>query len=221
MNSHRDSLLLNISYFCIHKVLGTLIRIVWVKKVEGIINIPKVGGAIVAFNHQSYFDFLCFVAICPRQIHFLAAEKFFDHPLWKPLMTLTKQIRVDRTIHDKRLLHDLVHSHLNEGKLIGIFPEGTRSPDPVLMLSAFTGVAKYAIRGSVPVVPVGIRGTYEVMAKHDKRPKLSKRVEIIVGLPISLSEYHHSKLNKKAFRVITDKIMLNIADLSGKKYEHA
>ncbi len=218
MSEYHDNVFLQISYLLIRLTLGTLVRLIWVKRVEGIENVPKTGAVIVAFNHQSFFDFLCFISISPRKIHFLAAEKFFTNPFWYPLVKLTGQIKVDRKMHGKEDLHETILKHLENGKMIGIFPEGTRSPHEKEMLQAFTGVAKYAVRGEVPVLPVGIKGTYDIMAKHDKRPKFKKIVTIHIGKPMHFTEYHHSKLNEKTFRVLTDKIMLEIAGLSGKNY---
>ncbi len=215
-----DNLFLQFSYFFIKITLGTLVRLIWVKKVEGVENIPKDGPIIIAFNHQSFFDFLCFVAISPRKIHFLSAEKFFSHLLWGPLVRLTSQIKVDRQNSDKSDLHELVYEHLINNKVIGIFPEGTRSPYEKEMLLAFTGAAEFAIRGEVPVIPVGIKGTYEVMAKHDKKPKFKKIVTIHIGSPLYFKEYHKSKLDKKTFRLITNKIMIEIAKLSERHYPY-
>lgn len=218
--NHHDSLFLRFTYFFIKLTLGTIVRLIWVKKVEGIKNIPKDGPLIIAFNHQSYFDFLCFISISPRKIHFLSAEKFFSHIFWGPLVKLTSQIKVDRLSNNKSELHKLVYEHLAHNKVIGIFPEGTRSPHENEMLLAFTGVAEFAIRGDVPVLPVGIKGTYEVMAKHNKVPKFKKVVTIHVGEQMHFNEYHHSKLDKKTFRVVTNKIMFEIAKLSGRNYSY-
>ncbi len=218
--SVHDNLFLQFSYFFIKITLGTLVRLIWVKKVEGLKNIPKDGPLIIAFNHQSFFDFLCFVSVSPRKIHFLSAEKFFSHILWGPLVKLTSQIKVERQSSDKIGLHKIVYEHLSNNKVIGIFPEGTRSPHEKEMLLAFTGVAEFALRGGVPVVPVGIRGAYEVMAKHDKTPKFKKIVTIHVGEPMHFNEYHKSKLDKKTYRLVTNKIMIEIAKLSEKNYPY-
>jgi 1-acyl-sn-glycerol-3-phosphate acyltransferase len=217
---YHDNIFLRFSYSFIKLTLGTLVRTIWVRKVEGIENIPKTGAVIVAFNHQSYFDFLCFVSVSPRKIHFLSAEKFFSHPLWGPLVRLTGQIKVERESHDKGNLDEIILKHLEHGKMVGIFPEGTRSPHEKEMLQAFSGVAKYALRGSVPVLPVGIKGTYEVMAKHDKKPKFKKIVTIHIGTPMHFTEYSQSKMDRKTFQTLTDKVMLQIAALSGKNYSH-
>jgi len=217
---HHDSPLISFTYFIIRRVVGGVVRRIWIKTCSGVDNIPQTGPVIVAFNHQSYFDFLCFVAVAPRNVHFLSAEKFFSNIFWAPIMYLTGQIKVERKVHDKRILHNIVFDHLAAGKLLGIFPEGTRSPDKIEMLNAFSGVAKYAIRSKVPVIPIGIRGTHDVMAKHDRRPRFHKIVEIHIGKPMSFEEFHQTKLNRKAFKVLTDRVMVRIAELSEKKYSH-
>lgn len=217
---YHDSPIIQITYSLIKQTIGRIVKFIWVEKVVGIENIPKQGPLIIAFNHQSFFDFLCFVAICPRKIHFLSAEKFFTNIFWAPLLILTGQIKVKRLEHDKSELHELVYKHLNSNKVIGIFPEGTRSPHPTDMLPAFTGVAEFAIRSEVPVLPVGITGTYDVMAKHNKFPKFRKLVNYKIGEPMYFNEYHSSKLDRKTFRLITNKIMLQISKLSGRNYPH-
>jgi len=158
--SDKHAWYVNYTYWILKSLLGPIVRRLFVKEVNGIENVPQKGAVIVAFNHQSYLDFLCFTAVCPRSIHYLSAEKFFSHFFWKYLMKFSGQIKVHRTEHDKHHLHTTVYDHLKKGKVIGIFPEGTRAPDPIEMLQAFTGVAKYAISGKVPVIPVGIKGAH-------------------------------------------------------------
>ncbi len=192
----------------------------WVREVTGLEHIPKEGGVIFAFNHQSYLDFLAFTVVCPRPIHFLSAEKFFSHILWAPLMKFSGQIKVERSTHDKQFLHESIRHHLSSGKAIGIFPEGTRSPSSTEMLHAFTGVAKYAVHSRVPVIPVGIKGAHEVLSRHDKIPKFKKIISIHIGPPIYFTEHHAKILDEKTYRHLTDQVMLDISKLSGKEYSH-
>lgn len=208
------------TYTILRKVVGFFIKKIWVKRVVGINNIPQIGPAVVALNHQSYFDFLCFTSISPRNIHFLSAEKFFEHWLWKHVMKYTGQIRVNRIEHEKEMTHLTIHAHLDSGKLIGIFPEGTRSPHEHIMLKGFKGVAKYSLHKKVPVIPVGIKGTYHVMSRYDHKPKIKKIVEIHIGTPIFFSEYHNRVLEEKDYEEVTYKIMKEISILSGKHYPY-
>ena len=184
-------------------------------------NIPLKGGVILAMNHQSYFDFLCLAAISPRNIHFLAAEKFFNHWLWKHLMRVTRQVRVDRKANDKSEVHRAIHDHLESKRIVGIFPEGTRSPHEHEMLRAFTGVAQYSLAKKVPIVPIGLRGTFNVMSVHDKKPRFIKTVEIHIGEPVHFTEYHsRNDLTHIDYRAVTHGVMQRISVLSNKKYLH-
>ena len=222
MLMHRlEELGVDICFYLLRKAFGPLVRLIWIREVKGVHHIPKRGAAIVAFNHQSYFDFFCFLAISPRNVHFLAAEKFFEHFLWKHLMKATGQIHVRRSAKDKREVHNKVFEHLSKGRIIGIFPEGTRAHEKEHMQKAFSGVAKYAIRGNVPVVPVGITGTYDILSRHARRVRFSKIVSLHIGAPMHFERYRGHKLNSRAYHVLTEDIMIAISKLSGKSYLHA
>lgn len=207
-------------YWFLRKVFGFFIKIILIKKVHGIENIPLKGSAIVVFNHQSFFDFICFASITPRNIHYLSAEKFFEHWLWKYLMIFTGQIKVNRKEHDKSELYNMVKKHINKGKIIGIFPEGTRSPYKYEMLKMYNGAAHFALKHHVPIIPVGIIGTYEVMNKTQSRPILKKIVEINIGNSMSFIEHHDHHDNKQICTSVMERVINKIEILSGKKYKH-
>lgn len=218
-NDSGDNIFSCLFYSLLRKIIGPLVRFIWIRRVTGLGNIPKEGPVIVAFNHSSYFDFICFIAVSPRNVHYLAAEKFFDSFIWRPAVKLTGQIRVHRKSKDKRVVHNKVFEHLKEGKMIGIFPEGTRSPDG-FMLPAFRGVAMYATKAHVPIVPIGIKGTYEVLSRFEHFPRFKRIVEINVGEPISFEKYLNIKLNKKAHQILTEGVMTKIAELCDCDYPY-
>jgi len=218
MNS--DHLFIAVIYWILRKVIGFPIRLFLINKTNGLSNIPKKGSGILAFNHQSFFDFLCFAAVTPRNIHFLSAEKFFEHKLWRIVMVLTGQIKVERNSHEKIGLYESIQKHVLKGTLIGIFPEGTRSPHKEEMLKAFTGVAQFALKHHIPIIPVGIIGTYSVMAKHDSKPHIKKIVDINIGLSLNFQEYHGKDNDKEICLYVTEKVMKELEKLSGKKYRH-
>jgi len=194
-----------------------IIRLIWVKDVQGIKNIPNKNGAIVASNHESYFDFICFSAVCPRRIYYLAGEVFFKKWWWRFLMVLTGQIRIDRDKKDKSFALRKILSVLKNKKIIGIFPEGTRSSDGKLQ-RAYLGVAKIALMAKVPVIPVGIMGTFEIMSRHDKIPNF-KKCTIKIGAPINLEDYYGKDIDKKMLNIITHgMVMKNIAKLTEESY---
>jgi 1-acyl-sn-glycerol-3-phosphate acyltransferase len=205
------------TYWFLKMLLGPIIRLIWVKKVEGLENIPKSGPLIIATNHSSYFDFISLIAVCPRRIYFLAAEKFYKSWFWYPIVKLTNQIRVERQEQNKEEVYKKVYSVLGKNGVIGIFPEGTRSADGKIQ-KTFTGVAKFAVTAKVPVLPVGVNGTYEILPRHKNFPKFRKIIKIKTGTPLVFEEYYKEEQNEKLLREVTDKIMLKIAELAEQKY---
>lgn len=220
MNTYSHPWYVPYTYPLVRFILRPIIKRVWIKEVTGMERLPAEGPVILAFNHQSYFDFLTFIAACPRLVHFITAEKLFTHFLFSILVRLAGQIRVARKSSDKKVLHDSVHWHLSTGKVVGIFPEGTRAFSSSEMAHAFTGVAKYAVKSQVPVIPVGIKGAFEVMSRHDKLPRLKKMISIHVGEPIHFKEHHGKEVDEVTYRNLTDTIMVELARLSGKTYAH-
>ncbi|MDZ7798289.1 MAG: HAD-IB family hydrolase [Patescibacteria group bacterium] len=205
------------TYKLLHFLLSPIFKN-WIKSVKGIENIPKRGGVIIALNHKSFFDFLCFTAICPREINFLAAEKFFKSKLWFPLMKLTNQIRVNRDQKDKADVYKKVLRVLEEGKILGIFPEGTRSRSGKIQ-KAYPGVAKIAFLSKVPVIPVGIKGTFNILPPHRKIPRL-KKCTIKIGEPVYFNKFYNRIKTGSLFRNISHFLMHNISDLSKEDYNH-
>jgi len=203
-------------YWLLKKIFGPFVRLIWIKRVDGLENIPKTGSYIIVANHSSYFDFLSLIAVLPRRMYFLAAEKFYKSKLWYPLVAGTGQIKVDRKNNDKKEVYQKVFSILKKGGVLGIFPEGTRSPNGKIG-KTFTGVAKFAIGGMAPVIPVAISGTYEVMSRHDKRPKLKKIIKIRIGKPMYFKKYYKKECNENTLRKITDEIMEKITTLNNFK----
>lgn len=198
-----------------------VIRFIWVGKVDGINNIPNKGGVIIASNHKSYFDFICFNAIAPRVMHYLTAAMFFRMWWFRPIVTLTEQIKIERYGEHRKESAQQAFAKavlmLKQEKVVGIYPEGTRSHNGKLQ-KAFTGVARMALIARVPVVPVGMIGTYEIMSRHENRPHF-KKCQIKIGKPIYFNQYHGQENNQTILREITNQIMSTIADLAGEKYE--
>ncbi|MCF7865092.1 MAG: 1-acyl-sn-glycerol-3-phosphate acyltransferase [Candidatus Pacebacteria bacterium] len=208
------------TYFFLRKALKPIIKGIWVKKVTGLENIPKKGAALFALNHQSFFDFLTFSVVANRNVHFLAAEKFFKSFFWKPIMLLTGQIKVDRTVSDKSHVHATVAEHLRLGTLLAIFPEGTRSPHEFEMLKAYTGIARYALEHHVPIIPVGIVGAEKVQSKHSPKLLFKKVIEIHIGEPLHFNEHWDKHTDKEICTIVTEKVIKKIEKLSGRKYPH-
>lgn len=199
-------------YSLLKFLLSPFIKLIWIRRVNGLESIPKKGSVIIAANHSSYFDFICFIAVSPRKIFYLAAEKFYSSRFWRPLVKLTGQIKVERQEGDKTESLKKADLILQSGKVLGIFPEGTRSADGKIH-KPFTGVAYFALKNRVPVIPVGIKGTFEVLPRQKRFPRFKKIVEINIGKPMDFSQYFGQEADKGVLAKITDEIMGEIGNL--------
>lgn len=186
-----------------------LIRFFWVGKINNINNIPKNGAVILCANHNSYLDFFILSSLNKRRVYFLAGEVFFKSKLWRPLMLLTGQVRVDRTSKDKSFVYNQVNKILKDNNILGIFPEGTRSRDGELH-RGYNGAVKFSYKYNVPIIPIGIIGSFDAWSPHNKKPKL-KKCDINIG--------DSFKVASENFDVETKVLMKKIALLANKKYE--
>ena len=190
----------------------------FVRGVSGLENIPKKGGFIIAANHESYLDsYIIGAVIVPKidkQIHFLTFKtglgiKLFGEKIahdWAACIFVEKgkeKEALDKTIH-----------LLKKGEIVGIYPGGRTSKR---LRKGKTGAVRAALRARVPIVPVGLIGTYNIAPKERRIPAL-KRCEIRIGEPIYLTKYYNKKITKALLRKLTDELMLEIARLTGKKY---
>ncbi len=203
----------------IAKIILTPIIGLWIKETKGLENIPVKGPFIIAANHESYMDHFIivktFVIHTNKKIHFLAKKEHFDNPLKAAWHRWGGAIPLDRGAKGTKALRWAVKA-LKNGKIIGVHPEGTRSLTGKLQKGK-TGVARLALAARVPVVPVGLIGTFEIMPKGKHIPKL-KRAKINIGKPIYFNKHYNKKITKKLLRNITDEIMKEIAKLSKQKY---
>lgn len=198
-------------YFFIRKSTLPFIKFFWIKKISNIEYLKHSGSAIIVANHSSYFDFLSLAAISPKNIYFLAAEKFFTNPIWSLLMRSTGQIKVDRKAKDKESVYKEVDLVLTQNKFLGIFPEGTRSGNGKIG-KIYSGAAAFALAHNVPIIPIGIIGAFETMSRHDKIPRFKKAIEINIGKPIYLkNEDNESPEDLMAL------VMKEVASLSNQK----
>jgi len=214
-NTVRGKLVRAILKFLVYPVFN----LIWLKKLTGKQNIPAKGPFILAANHQSYLDFILLCGVSSRHLRFLAAEKFYHSSFWRPIMEYTGQIRVDR--HKKGNKEEVFQRGLEvleKGEALAIFPQGTRSRNGKIE-KTYTGVAKFALKAGVPVVPVGIKGAFTAWPP-EKKPKFKKIVSIHIGEPIKFNNYRKDQYqDPKILREVTNQIMLQISQLSGKSYE--
>lgn len=163
-------------------LLLALSKILFRIRIRGIEHVPRTGAFIVAPSHRSYFDTPFASFITRRRIRFMAKEELFENSLGRRLFTALGGIPVKRGSASARSATKAVQVALAAGEPAAVFPEGTRSHGAAIA-PLFDGTAYLAVKLGVPIVPVGIGGSEEILASGKKLPKLH-RVSVRVGAPI-------------------------------------
>jgi 1-acyl-sn-glycerol-3-phosphate acyltransferase len=203
--------------------LGPWLKAVWRPWVEGAENLPEHGGAILASNHLSFCDSFFLPLLVRRRVTFLAKAEYFTTSGVKGRMSRLffsgiGQVPVDRNDADAaRGALTAGIRILQSGDLLGIYPEGTRSPDGRLYKGK-TGVARMALEAGVPVIPVAMIDTDKVQPTGRRFPHLRPRPGIRFGTPLDFSRYEGLAGDRFVERSMTDEIMYELMLLSGQEY---
>jgi 1-acyl-sn-glycerol-3-phosphate acyltransferase len=203
--------------------LGPWLRLIWRPYAEGLENIPEHGGAILASNHLSFCDSFFMPVLVRRRVTFLAKAEYFTTGGLKGWFSRVffsgiGQVPIDRDDADaaRGALTAGVRI-LKAGGLLGIYPEGTRSPDGRLYKGK-TGVARMALEAGVPVIPVAMIDTHKTMPTGRLLPHLRPRPGIRFGKPLDFSRYEGLSGDRFVERSMTDEIMYELMQLSGQEY---
>ena len=203
-------------------ILGPWLRLIFRPRVEGRDNVPDEGPAIIASNHLSFSDSIFMPLMVKRKVTFVAKAEYFTGKglkgwLTKMFFVGTGCIPVDRSGgRAAQAAIDTGMRVLKDGHLFGIYPEGTRSPDGRLYRGK-TGVARMALESGAPVVPVAMLNSDEIQPTGKVIPKLM-RPKIRFGPPLDFSRYHGMSGDRFIERAVTDEIMYELMQLSGREY---
>jgi 1-acyl-sn-glycerol-3-phosphate acyltransferase len=205
--------------------LGPLLRLLWRPWAEGLENIPDDRPAIIASNHLSFCDSFFLPLMAPRKVTFLAKAEYFTTPGIKGFFSRmffsgVGQVPIDRDDPDaaraalKTGVRVLKSGH---NKLLGIYPEGTRSPDGRLYRGK-TGVARLALEAGAVVIPAAMVNTDVIQPQGRMIPKLRPRPGVRFGKPLDFSRYEGMSGDRFVERSMTDEIMYELMQLSGQEY---
>jgi 1-acyl-sn-glycerol-3-phosphate acyltransferase len=209
----------NLPYGTLRAFLTPFLMILFRPKVKGLRNVPATGPLIIASNHLSFSDSIFMPLVVPRKVTFLAKSEYFTSPgpkglLKKLTFIALGQVPVDRSggrRSEAAIITGL--QVLSEGKCLGIYPEGTRSPDGRLYKGR-TGIARLAIESGAPIIPVAMFNTEKIQPTGQVIPNI-QRVGMTFGEPM----YFDGDSTDLAYlRVVTDQIMNRIQELSRQEY---
>lgn len=188
-------------------------------KVEGLDNLPREGPVIIASNHRSYMDPPAVAVACPRRVHFMAKKSLFGSIPARALLTSLGGFPVDRERIDREAIRTALW-FLEQGRVLGIFPEGTRGRGD--LGRGLDGTAWLALKAGCPVLPVAVIGTEEIMQSVVLSFRL-KRLVVRFGEPIwpttGAAQTEEPGTRRPAAagtrrrEMITDEIMRRIGDL--------
>ena len=210
-------------YWVVKAVLAPILRLLFRPWAEGTEYVPRSGPAILASNHLSFSDHFFAPLPLPRKVVFLAKSEYFTGRGIKGLFSKAffsgvGQIPVDRSggeASERALATGL--RVLAGGNLLGIYPEGTRTPDGRLFRGK-TGVARLALEARVPVIPCAMIGGFEFQPPGRITPQLRIRPGVRFGKPLDFSRYYGLETDRIVLRAVTDEIIYEIMRLSGQEY---
>lgn len=202
--------------------VGWWLRLLFRPWVQGIENIPDEGPVILASNHLSFSDSIFLPLMVDRRITFLAKSDYFTGKGIKGrfiawFFAAVGQVPVDRTggrASEAALATGL--RVIGGETLLGIYPEGTRSPDGRLYRGK-TGVARMALEAKVPIIPVAMINTRHIQPPGKILPRIA-RVGIRIGAPLDFSRYEGMEGDRFVLRSVTDELMYELMELSGQEY---
>jgi 1-acyl-sn-glycerol-3-phosphate acyltransferase len=189
--------------------------------VTGREHVPLTGPVILASNHLSFIDSIAIPTVAPRRVAYLAKAEYFTGTgivgwFSRTLFTALGALPVERETHRAaQAALDTALAVLKDGGAFGIYPEGTRSRDGRLARGK-TGVAWLALTADCPVVPVAVAGTDKVQPVGARWPR-PHRISVTFGEPLTFPDQAGMAGNGRARRVVTDRIMQAIGELSGQE----
>ena len=204
-------------------VIGPVVKAVFRPWIVGRRNVPSQGAAILASNHLSFADSIFLPLMIDRPVSFLAKSDYFTGRGLRGWATrvffkATGQLPIDRSggkASEASLNTGL--QVLGRGDLLGIYPEGTRSPAGRLYRGR-TGIARMALEAHVPVVPVVMVDTDTMMPIGRRIPRVV-RVGVVIGEPLDFSRFEGMESDRYILRSITDEIMVALQRLGEQRYD--
>ncbi|MGW7786215.1 lysophospholipid acyltransferase family protein [Streptomyces tricolor] len=206
----------------IKAVLAPIMRLMFRPQVEGAEHIPGDGPVILAGNHLTFIDSIVLPVVTKRQVFFIGKDEYVTGKgvkgrLMAWFFTGVGMIPVDRDGASGGVAALMTGRRiLEEGKIFGIYPEGTRSPDGRLYRGR-TGIARLTLMTGAPVVPFAMIGTDKLQPGGRGIPRPG-RVTVRFGEAMEFSRYEGMDRDRYVLRAVTDSVMAEVMRLSGQEY---
>ncbi|KGF12780.1 hypothetical protein HMPREF1639_05230 [Peptostreptococcus sp. MV1] len=190
-------------------ILRFLLAIFYRIEIIGQENIPDEGKYIIIANHKHYFDPLFMMgAVKNRRIIPVAKQEIFKVPVFRAILNKLEVIPINRANPSISTVKAILRQ-IKDGRVLGIFPEGTRCQDLNTFLPAKPGVALFSIKSKSDIIPMSIITNYRIFSK----------VKVIIGQPIDMSEYYNSKVAKTEYPKISQDVFDKVVENFNKNKE--
>ncbi len=187
-------------------IVAPIVYLLFWPRVSGREHLPKTGPVLVVANHKSWWDPVLLGVVLPRQVHFMAKAELYQNRVFGTVLRWLGAFPVRRGTADRASLRQAFEL-LSRGRVVGLFPEGTRSRTDVLKAPE-PGAGYIALRTPVTVVPAGIIGRY----------RLFRRMSVSVGPAIDMDDLRHGRADMATAARASDRMMASIAGLCGRQW---
>ena len=203
----------NLTFKICTSIVIPIFRLIMKRDWRGVENIPKSGRVIVASNHLSYADVLVLTDMLytnGRAPRYLGKSGVFRVPIIGKILLAAGQIPVERETSEARKAVDHAKILLEQGHLMGVYPEGTLTRDENLWpMVAKTGCARLALATDTPVIPIAQWGSQQILPRYKSRIYLfpRKTIQMRIGTPVDLSRWKGKHDDSQALIEATAEIM--------------
>jgi len=197
-------------YRSVRYLVYLIVKVLRGFRVEGKENVPEKGGAIIASNHKSYVDPPVVTAAISRELYFLAKRELFGNKVFGWFISSLNAVPISRDKIDRKGLKGAIEI-LNQGNLLLVFPEGTRSRKDDF-LEPKLGVGKLALEAGVPIVPTLVSNTRHFL----KNIFTGRKVTVNFGEPLNLNYLQGFTEDKQGYQKIANEVMSRIKNLRKK-----
>jgi 1-acyl-sn-glycerol-3-phosphate acyltransferase len=173
-------------YRIVQPIVTAICRVLWRVRLVGEKNLPRDGGFILAPSHRSMMDIPFAAIVTKRRIRFMGKKSVFAVPVVGTIFSWLGGFPVARDGTDRKAVRDSVEM-LRAGEVLCVFPEGTRQNGPKIQ-PLQPGAAYLSMRAGVPVIPIGMAGTEEILRASKAPIPRFGRVAVVVGQPIMPEE---------------------------------
>lgn len=203
-------------YRIVASIVCGIPKVVWRVRVVGREHLPAGGAYVVAPTHRSMFDIPFVGGLTSRRVRFMGKAELFRIPVVGAAFRSLGGFPVERDGSDRKPLRDSLEI-LAAGEPLAVYPEGTRQNGPEIQ-PLQPGAAYLAIKAQVPVVPVGIAGSEEILRSHRRRFPALGQVVVVVGEPITPPTIAGKTVKRELVDEMTSKLSGELQQLLDEAY---